>query len=467
MSDKYSQGLELGQRQRLRLSQQHLRFVKMLEFNTPELEEAVEKELADNPALTVADADEVPGQLPAEPQSDSTPYYLRYSRNASPDDAFREFIPVDHGESLLDHLSAQISERSDNPEVIEAARYIAGYVDSNGYIRRDLSRILDDLEFGQNVVIPGNVAREALELVRSLDPAGVGARDLRDCLILQLERRSQSVTRDDALAILRDYFSEFSMKHYHKLMSGLLLSRQRVLDAVAMIQQLNPKPGASFSSPQEEMANFIVPDFIVENNDGQFVISLNSRLPELAIDISFKEAVGNLKRNRKIRRDNKESVYIFNRYSDARDFINILRNRQQTMIDVMTAIVSIQHDYFVTEDVARMKPMMIKDIAAITGFDLSTISRATANKYVSTSWGVFPLRHFFSDTIGEDSDGLTNRRAEAEIEALVASEDKRHPLSDEKICRILNDKGFDISRRTVAKYRDRKGIPVARLRKSI
>ncbi|MCM1376841.1 MAG: RNA polymerase factor sigma-54 [Clostridium sp.] len=459
-SSKYSAGLQLEQRQRLRLSQQHLRYVKMLELNAPEFDEVVERELDDNPALESKEE-----ETPPESVQDETPYYLRYTRNESADEATTEIVAVDDSDTLYDNLIRQISERNVSPEIARIARYLAGNVDSNGYIRRDLVNIVDDMEFNHGIVTDIETARKALDLIRSLDPPGVGARDLRDTLILQLERMPAGETRDDALRILENKFEEFTMRHYQKLISSLGLTRERTMEAVALIRTLNPKPGASFGGSSESLGNVIIPDFIVENRDGQLNITLNNRVPMLGIEQSFEEAVAALKRDAPGRRKRKGSEYIISRYNEARDFIKIIRQRQQTMMQVMTAILQIQYDYFITEDIDRLHPMMIKDIANITGLDISTISRATANKYVATPWGVFPLRYFFSDTIGNEDEGLTNRKIEAEIKSLVDSEDKRNPLSDEKICRALNDKGFDVSRRTIAKYRDRTGIPVARLRK--
>lgn len=463
MPDNFSQGLQQELTQRHVLSQQHLKYVKLLELNSSELEEAVERELTENPALET----EEEAESKASEGEYAIPYYLQRANNSSPDDNRREFIPADESDNLYDFLVRQIDERTLPEDVAETARYLAGSVDSNGYIRRPLNKILEDLEFNHDIVVAPAVAEEALKVVKSLEPAGVGASDLKETLSLQLQRLPASTTRDNAIRILNEKFDEFTMRHYHKIMSGLGLNRQETLDAVEMIQGLNPKPGAQYSSTSEDFGNVIIPDFIVENHDGSLNVQLNNRIPELKVEQSFEEAVDTLKRTAGSRKSRKGSEFITSRFNDARDFIKSLSQRQQTMMEVMTAIVQLQHDYFVTEDVDRMKPMMIKDIAKITGLDPSTISRATNNKFVETGWGIFPLRHFFSDTIGDDEDGLTNRRIEAEIVKMVEEEDKRHPLSDEKICQALNAKGYDVSRRTVAKYRDRKRIPVARLRKEI
>lgn len=468
---KNSQSLEQHLAQRQTLSQLQLRYVKLLELNTPELEEAVERELVDNPALEAdspASPDEVMIQAAKPSDADATHLYYNPQRNHDADHNL-PFSPPDNSETLLDYLQMQLAERPLPEDVARVAQYLVGNVDSNGYIRRPLHNIIEDMDFNHSMTVNPDVAARALEVVKSLDPAGVGAADLRESLKLQLERLPESDVRNAALAIISDCFDEFTMKHYHRIQSKLKLSKNLTEEAITLILTLNPKPGASFASYNEVATQVIIPDFIVQNRDDELFISLNSHLPELSIEESFAEAVDNLNRSASGRRSRKGNEYIISRYNDARDFIKILRQRQKTMISVMTAIVEIQKDYFLTEDVDNMRPMMIKDIAARTGLDLSTISRATNNKYVATDWGVFPLRHFFSDTIGNEGEkeGITNRRIEAEIERLVSAEDKKHPLSDEKLCERLREMGYDVSRRTVAKYRDRKKIPVARLRKGL
>lgn len=457
-----NQSLAQSQDLSLRLSLQQLRFVKLLELNTPELEEAIDRELEDNPALEVADAD--------SKTDDNTPYYRYNIRNSSPDDfADYDFSPPDHRESLYDHLRRQLSEKELPEKVAFAADFFIGSLDSNGYLRRTLPLLINDLSFGEGIDLSQEEARQALDIVRSLEPYGIGAADLRDCLRLQLSHLPDSPVRNDALEIIDNNFDEFVMKHTHKIISATKAGPERVKNAIDLILSLNPKPGASFDS-SEDAGNIIIPDVIVNNEDGRLSLSLNNNIPDLAIEKSFKEAVAEMRENASGKRKKKKGMeFIISRYDDARDFIKILKQRQSTILNVMAAIMSIQEEYFRTEDVYKLKPMTIKDISAITGLDISVISRATNNKYVATPWGIFPMRHFFSDTIGdeENADTLTNRQVEAEIRTLVDSEDKKHPLSDEKIRLLINDKGYDVSRRTIAKYRDRLGIPVARLRKEL
>ena len=456
------QSLALDQRLTMRLSAQQLRFVKLLEFNAPELEDAIEREIEDNPALEVVEE--------APQQERELPRYRTDVNNTSADDwSNYDFSPADSGETLYDSLLRQLSERNLSENELNAAKYIVGNLDSNGYLRRQLPNIINDMAFGPGIEVSIDEAQTALDTVKDLEPYGVGASDLRECLLIQLKHLSESQERDDAIKIIDSQFEAFSMKHTHRIITGLKMDKERVKNAIDLIVSLNPKPGASIN-PDSENANIIIPDLIINNEDGDLSVALNNRIPELDIDRSFSEAVREMEATAK-KRAKKGSEFVITRFNDAKDFIRILKQRQETLISVMTAIMKIQEEYFQTQDVYRLKPMMIKDVAALTGFDLSVISRATNNKYVATPWGLFPLRFFFSDSIGDEGDDtteiLTNRKIEAEISALVEKEDKRHPLSDEKIRQEMQERGYDVSRRTVAKYRDRQGIPVARLRKEM
>ena len=455
------QALSLEQKTVMRLSQQQLRFTKLLEYTAPELEEAIDRELEENPALEV-DEDQPLAQ-------EEIPRFRAYSQNTQQEDQNYDFSPADTGETLLDALLRQLTERSIDDITRTTARYIIGNIDSNGYLRRPLQGIINDMAFGPSINVDEATARKALEIVQDFEPYGVGASDLRECLRLQLVHLPSTQVTKDALNIIENQFEAFSMKHSHKIITALKLSPERVKEAIDLIKSLNPKPGAAFASSLDT-SNVIVPDLNVNVEDGEISISTNNRIPELTIDRTFSEAMAELNANAD-KKAKKGNEFIISRYNDARDFIKILKQRQETLMNVMTAIVKIQKEYFLTQNIYRLQPMMIKDIAALTGYDLSVISRATTNKHVNTPWGIFPLRFFFSDSIGtensEDVEVLTNRKIEAEITKIVEKEDKKHPLSDEKIRLEMFRKGYDVSRRTIAKYRDRKGIPVARLRKEM
>ncbi|MGN0237642.1 MAG: RNA polymerase factor sigma-54 [Lepagella sp.] len=448
-----------------KFSQQQLCFVRLLEMNAPELDEAVVNELDSNPALeaneeTAAPADDLISPLPV-----SKPYL--YTRSDHSED--HVFTPSDDTENLYDNLLTQLDEKELEPKVRDAARFIIGSLDSNGYLNRSVRDLTDDMVFGADFDVSTREVARALEVVRRLDPPGIGANSLRDCLRLQLDALPPSPSRDLAIHIIDDdeCYLAFTMKHTHRFKSILHLDDKTIAEALSLIKSLNPKPGASIGNDPSTLSNVIIPDYIVNNIDGEITITLNNRIPELRVEESFEQAKRRLDMSGEVK-NTSDSKFINNRYNDACDFIRILNQRQETMMKVMSAIVKIQEEYFRTEDVYTLKPMMIKNVADLTGLDVSVVSRATSNKYVQLPGGTRPLRFFFSASKGEETEGggeLTNRIIEAEIKALVDKEDKRHPLSDQHIMERLIDKGFDLSRRTVAKYRDVLGIPVARLRK--
>lgn len=471
------QGLNLEIATRLTTAQQ-VRFARMLEMTAPELDEAVEREVDANPALEL-----LPADLPAESdkKSDSIPFYRRNISNYSPDDERPDFSPADDNDSLYDFVLRQISELDVDGDVAEAARYLAGNIDSNGYIRRDLGRLAEDMEFNHGLSVEMPVMENAFRLIRSLEPAGVGAVDLRDSLLLQLKRLPESQTRDDAIRIIETMYEDFLMLHYHVVASALSLSEERIRDSFELIRSLNPKPGAMFSYRGDSLGNVIIPDFIVENIDGRLSVSLNNNFPELGIQQSFVDAVNAMSRTPEGRIRKRENEFVYTNYTDARSYIQLVEQRQLTMMKVMSTIVSMQSDYFMTEDVSRLRPMLLKDIAEATGLNISTVSRVTNNKFVATPWGIFPLRFFFSDNKGRQSapddpdaaDGddvenpLTRQRIVAEIRKVIDEEDKKRPLSDQKLCAELLRRGLNVSRRTVSKYRERAGIPVSRLRRTM
>ena len=451
-----TQNLETRQTlsQRPMLTQQQLRFVRMLELNAPEIEEAVERELEENEALEEKE----------ETTEEDMRRYPLYTRSQSQQPEYEAPIP-DTGMNLYDYLNAQLAERNLPPRVEQGARYIIGNLDSNGYLRGDLRGLMDQMAFREGIDLTPEEGEEALRTVQSLDPPGIGAANLQECLRLQLEAMPKGKIRDLALRIINEAYHEFTLKHKPRIAIRLGADRKDIDEAVALITTLNPKPGAAMSSDPSDTANTVVPDFIIDDSDGELTLSLNNRMPELQVSQTFEQAMAGLERT-PAGRPRKGSEYIVSRYNDARDFIRILSQRQQTMMTVMSAILKIQEEYFRTRNVYALRPMMIKDVADVTGLDLSVISRATNNKYVATSWGVFPLRFFFSEK-KEGAEEQTNRKIEARLKSLVDAEDKRHPLSDQRLTEEMNTLGFDLSRRTVAKYRDRLGIPVARLRKEM
>lgn len=455
-------GLSQQLRQQTRITQQQIRFVRMLEMNAPEFEEAVERELDENPALEAEEE-------PTAPVADESPAYRDLNNYRRGDSDFRSLEPAmpDTLPSLYEHLLQQAGQLELDPMLREAVNHIIGSLDDNGYLRRSLQALADDLLIQQGIDITPELMQKALDTVRKLDPAGVGATDLQESLALQLEARPASETRDDALRIVTERFDDLAHRRHQKIRASLRLPEERVSRALDYIKGLNPRPGAQYTDSRT-FNHTVIPDFEIEvDEQGQITATVPNRIPQLTVSETFASAAGAARAARK-----KENRYVSSRLNDARDFIALIAQRQQTLLSVITAIARLQRDYLLTQDPARLHPMSLKDIAELTGLDLSVISRATAGKYVQLPWSIKPLRYFFSESFqqtGEeadkDSEVISGRRIEAEIRELVGKEDGAKPLSDDAICELLRGKGFDISRRTVAKYRDRLGIAPSRLRR--
>ncbi len=463
MKDQLRQDQSL--RQTTTLTPQQVQFVRLLEMNAEEVEEAAEREVDTNPALTVVETPESENHAPSP-----------FRRQISEDSQKLRDLMFDRqtvSDSLYDTLNEQLGQLS-LPEMVEkAARYIIGLLDPDGYLRRPLSAIANDLAIIEGIDITDDEIKRAFSAVRSLEPRGVAATDLRDCLILQLESLPSSDRCDLALKIVRDHFSELAKQHISSIRSATRSSEDAVYSALELIQSLNPKPGSSFApSGHKDTASSIIPDFIVENNDGVITVTLNNDIPEFTLSESFVNADRHLIKAAAERRSKKndKDPFIARNLFEARSFIDNIRRRQTTLFEVMTALIRLQHDYFETEDDRDIRPMTLRDLSEATGFDISTISRATNNKYVALPHGILPVRHFFSEKFASGTtEGRTEevsaRRIEIEIQELIDGEDPKKPLSDDAIARRLSEMGYDVSRRTVNKYRERLGIKVSRLRK--
>ncbi|MBQ2839554.1 MAG: RNA polymerase factor sigma-54 [Muribaculaceae bacterium] len=479
------ESLRLSTEQKLqqRLTPLQVQFVKMLEMTGPEVEEEVRRALDDNPALEQCDnddnnnltedstetfnesAEEV--QLADYRDEDDIPSYRLEARNHSADDKYFEPIAVDSsGDTLIETLNSQLMEFDLDETQQAIAQYIIGNLDDNGYMTRDLNAIIDDLAFNVGIDVSITYLKQIFNIVRSLEPAGVGAIDLRDCLLLQLRRKEQSKLVAIATDIIDNYFDLFSKMHYDRLRSILNLSIEELKEVLAVITSLNPKPGSIITGGISDSTRHIIPDFSIEVNDNEEItLTLLNRIPELQIEETFSESACEIKPNA-TRSQREAATFIKQKRDEASGFIKILKMRQETLYQVMKAIVKLQHDFFLTDDESRIRPMILKDIAAITGHDLSVISRATAGKYVMTQRGTYPLKLFFNERPKEDDD-TSSHEILAVLKDIISNENKKKPLSDEAITQILVDKGYDIARRTVAKYRERLGLPVARLRKEL
>ena len=481
MKESLSQSLE--QRLQLRLSPMQMRLVRMLEMTEPEIEEEVRREVDDNPALEVVDTP-VAGEEPAETYGESAeqmqladyrdeddiPPYRLEANNRSADDVRFEPVAVAAGESLMESLMSQLAETDLSQRQLAIARYIVGNIDDNGYMTRTLPQIDDDLAIDAGIEVDMAEIKDIFARIRSLDPAGVGAYDLRDCLSLQLRRMPDSEAVRTAREIVDNYFDVFSLRHFDRLASLLGVSRESLKEADEVIRSLDPKPASRFGeSDADDRARHIVPDFYVEvDRNDRITVSMPGNLPELAIERSFDvdDEISVADTGETSMRKREALSFISSKRRDASDFIELLRLRRITLMKVMEAIARWQREFFLSEDESRLRPMVLKDIAGAIGMDISVVSRATAGKYVATQGGVYPLKFFFNERVSEDEDA-SSREILSALRVLIQEEAPSSPLSDDALTARLTEMGYSIARRTVAKYRERLGIPVARLRKKL
>ncbi len=481
MKESLSQSLE--QRLQLRLSPMQMRLVRMLEMTEPEIEEEVRREVDDNPALEVVDTPAA-GEEPTEAYGESAeqmqladyrdeddiPPYRLEANNRSADDVRFEPVAVAAGESLMESLMSQLAETDLSQRQLAIARYIVGNIDDNGYMTRTLPQIDDDLAIDAGIEVDMAEIKDIFARIRSLDPAGVGAYDLRDCLSLQLRRMPDSEAVRTAREIVDNYFDVFSLRHFDRLTSLLGISRESLREADEVIRSLDPKPASRFGeSDADDRARHIVPDFYVEvDRNDRITVSMPGNLPELAIERSFDvdDEISVADTGETSMRKREALSFISSKRRDASDFIELLRMRRVTLMKVMEAIARWQREFFLSEDESRLRPMVLKDIAGAIGMDISVVSRATAGKYVATQGGVYPLKFFFNERVSEDEDA-SSREILLALRVLIQEEAPSSPLSDDALTARLTEMGYNIARRTVAKYRERLGIPVARLRKKL
>ena len=471
-----------------KLSPQQIQMIKLLEVPTIQMEQRIKKELEENPALEEGhDEDEAANEDPEEDQfeekdkdqeeftlddyieDDDIPEYRLQAKNYSKDDEKRMEIPFSAGTSFHEHLESQLILRDLTDKQKILGEFILGNIDEDGYLRRELVNIVDDLAFLQNVST--SELDEVLKIIQDLEPPGVGARSLRECLLLQIAKRDQSVPAITlSFEILDQYFEEFSKRHYDKIISRLNISEQELKSAIDEILRLNPKPGSAFGDTYSKSAQQIIPDFILELSEDGFDLHLNSRnLPELKLSKSYNDMLQSYSRDKASKKDMKDAVnFVKQKIDSAKWFIDAIKQRQNTLLLTMNAILKYQEEYFIDGDETRLKPMILKDVAEMTGLDISTISRVANSKYIQTHFGIFPLKFFFSEGLQTDSgEEVSTREIKRILQDCIDNEVKRRPLTDEKLTEILQEKGYQIARRTVAKYREQLNIPVARLRKEI
>ncbi|MGL5317717.1 MAG: RNA polymerase factor sigma-54 [Bacteroidales bacterium] len=478
---------QLQQKQQQRLTPQQVQLIRMLELTTLELEEKVAQELEENPALEEGkdSNDENGSEFEEEDYGDNSedmtlgdyaneeevPSYKVDDYNRSKESKADAFNWGDT-KSLHEYLIEQLGIRNLSEDDHRIAEYIIGNIDEDGYLRRTIEAISDDLLFQVGLDVDTNHLKEILDMIQDFDPPGIGASTLQESLLLQLERRKGTEINRLAFQVIQNHFDDFSNRRYEKIIQKYNLSECQMKDLITDIQSLNPKPGNYCDDDiYQESSKVVIPDFYVEESEGLLYLSMNgNNIPELTVNRQYSEMIQNFKANKANRtRENKETlVFIKQKLESARLFIDAIRERQTTLMRTMQAIVDFQKEFFITGEETRLRPMTLKDVSELCKYDISTVSRVSSSKYVQTSYGIFSLKYFFSDSMHTESgEEISNKEIKAILRDCIAGEDKRKPLPDEKLSEILQQKGYIIARRTIAKYREQLGIPVARLRKEI
>ena len=461
-----------------KLSPQQIQMIKLLELPAVQLEQRIKQEIEDNIVLeeeerSAEDEEQPPQQISFDEylREDDTPSYKSRINNFSKDDKQRP-VYLTEGRSLQEYLVEQLGYRNLPERDLRLAVYLIGSIDEDGYLRRDLESVADDIAFTMGLETTAEELERLLGIIHALEPAGIGARDLRECLLLQMAQMPVN-TRPRRLArkILTSYFDEFVKKHYEKLMARLQISEDDFRDAIAEIRHLSPKPGNLYAEGGTDTTPYIIPDFILDYQDGRFNLSLNSyNVPEVRVNRRYMEMIREMVgSDGRVREKDKEAIqFVKNKIDSAKWFISAIKQRHDTLMRTMQTILDYQQEYFKDGDKSKLRPMILKDIADRTGLDVSTISRVVNSKYVQTQFGIILLKSLFSEAMQTDSgEEVSSYEIKNILQQCIDEEDKRRPLTDETLMDILNSKGYRIARRTVAKYREMLGIPVARLRKQI
>ena len=478
----------LSQRLQQKLSPQQIQLMKLIQLPTQALEERIQEEMEINPALEDGpEAPEPQDELSSDWEDeaggdeadydpmddylsdDEIPDYKLQANNYSADDESYE-APVVVGKDMSDLLKEQLSMRSLSPQKEALCKYLIGTLEDDGYLRRELVDIVDDLAFSMGIFIDAQELEAALEVIQSMEPAGVGARDLQECLALQLENREPTSHTELALTIVTDHFDALAKRHYAKMMAQLEVSEEVLKGALDEIGRLNPKPGHTAESGSHATQT-VIPDYTIQVVDDQLELRLNGRnAPELNVSREYKDMLQHYKKAKTFGSEQEKEAFQFvkQKLDSAKWFIDAIKQRQQTLILTMSAIMRFQEEYFLTGDDRKLKPMILKDIADEVGMDISTVSRVASNKYVQTPFGTFLIKNFFSESmLNAEGEEVSTREIKKILEDSIGDEDSRKPLTDDALAKLLKDKGYPIARRTVAKYREQLGIPVARLRKTL
>ncbi len=464
-----------------KLSPQQIQLMKLIQLPTLDFEQKIQREIEENPALEqnqnssdendqenhdeYSDSDDI--NIDDYINYDDTPSYKLNSNNSRGQE--EKNIPFSSGISFTQHLISQLKPISLSEKKMKIAEFLVGSIDDSGYIRHELDEIIDDLAFTQNIIVDKSELTEVLRIVQDFDPPGVGALSLKECLLIQLKRKRKANSVDLAIEIIENSFEQFSKKHFEKLMNKYSIDETELKEVITIISKLNPKPGGSYSggsSPIEQ----VIPDFKISIENNELALNLNYRnSPTLNISRDYDEMLKGYKLEKNKSKTQREAVqFIKQKLDSAKWFIDAVKQRQQTLLITMQAIMNYQKEYFLTGDERKIKPMILKDIANEIDMDISTISRVANSKYVDTPYGTKLLKEFFSEsmktTSGEEISTIEIKKI---LEKIISKENKRKPETDEKLVKLLNEKGYKIARRTVAKYREQLNIPVARLRKEI
>jgi RNA polymerase sigma-54 factor len=480
---------KLQQKLQQKLSPQQIQLMKLLQVPTVALEQRIKQEIEENPALEDMSDDEDDygnedsqdefdeGQESSDDEFDLSDYMdeddlpdYKYSINNQGKDEEDRTIPYAGGKSFQDLVYTQFHLKNITERQQIIGDFIIGNLDDSGYLQRELDAMVDDFAFTQNLNTDVDEIESVLKMIQTLDPPGIGARSLQECLLIQLKLDDiDNPDISNAIIIIQNYFEEFSKKHYGIIIKKADISEEELKDAINEILKLNPKPGNSLSETIK-VNHFITPDFLITNEDNGLTLTLNSRnAPELHVSRTYKEMLDTYSKSKLKDRSQKEAVmFIKQKIDSAKWFIDAIKQRQHTLFITMDAIMNFQQEYFRTGDDTNLKPMILKDIAEIINMDISTVSRVVNSKYVQTNFGTFPLKSFFSESMtNTDGEEVSTREIKKILMDVVEAEDKRSPVIDEKLMDILKEKGYNIARRTVAKYREQLGIPVARMRKEL
>lgn len=466
------QGLELKQTQKL--SPLQIQTIKLIELPIQELEQRIRKELEENPVLdedapAEKEEDEAPREvsLSEYKEDDSIPSYRLRSDNYSKDER-PQYSTFSVKESFTQSLMEQLGYRSLDQHQYAVAAFIIGSLDDDGYLRRSIDSLVDDISFRANIETDEEEVLAMLKVIQEFDPAGVGARDLQECLLLQIRHLKKTPDVENATKILKSCFHDFTAKHFRKIMSRLNLSEDEMRAALARIVRLNPSPGGQIDDSYSDQAQQIIPDFLLEYKDGELILTMpRFTIPELRVNRKYADLLMDAA-NSSEREKKEAAAFVKKKLDSAKWFVEAIKQRHNTLYNTMSTIIDYQKEYFADGDETHLKPMVLKDIAERTGFDISTISRVVNSKYIETHFGIYPLKYFFSEGLeNQDGEEVSTRELKKALLECVDAEDKQNPLTDDELVVKMTEKGYKVARRTVAKYRDQLGIPKARLRREL